>query len=268
MGDDAAERARRLAQQAWHRAWPQVRERLPTSISGAGVTADARLARQLARDAERARRAHALAVVQHRAAVVRRERVLVRSRKALPTWSVIGAAAGLATLPADGGATVVLAGIAGYGGVRATVAVRRLRHPPAVPPPPPGLPSVPPPAPDPHSASFPAVRRLAQAHQALRSLLPLVGPAGREVAEQAWSAAAEADNALRWQAARLSAAEPYRGVDGAVLAALEQGVQAQENLVQAVADLVAAGADPHGAARVQDLTDRLHGLAAGLREVR
>lgn len=267
MGEDGAERVRRLAQQAWERAWPQVRELLPES-AGRGRPPDARLARRIARDAERARRAHALAVAQHSSAVARRERVLRRSRRALPRWSAIGTIAAVAALPVDGGASLALVGVAGYGGVRAVVAARRLRNPPAVPPAPAAAPCGPPPPPHPRSAAFPAVRRLEQARGALHSLLPLVGPAGREVAEEAWSAAAEADGALRWQAARLAAAEPYRGVEPDVLAALESGVEAQERLVQAVADLVAAGADPHGAARLQDLTDRLHGLAAGLREVR
>jgi hypothetical protein len=46
------------------------------------------------------------------------------------------------------------------------------------------------------------------------------------------------------------------------------GVEAQERLVTAVADLVAACVDPHATARLQDATDALHGLAQGLREVR
>ena len=36
----------------------------------------------------------------------------------------------------------------------------------------------------------------------------------------------------------------------------------------AVADLVAASADPLASGRLQDATDALHGLAQGLREVR
>ena len=49
---------------------------------------------------------------------------------------------------------------------------------------------------------------------------------------------------------------------------LYAGVEAQERLVTAVADLVAACADPRASARLQDATDALHGLAQGLREVR
>jgi hypothetical protein len=268
MPDDASERARRLAQQAWQTAWPQVRQRLPEAVAGVQRPADARLARQMARDAENARRARARAEREHALALARRERVLRRSKRALPAGAVLGAGAGMATLPAEGGAALLLAGVAGYGGLRVAAAVRRLRNPPAVPPPPPALPAGPPPPPHPRSTAFPHVRRLEQARGALHSLMPLVGPGGREVAEEAWRAAAEADAALRWQAARLAAAEPYRGVDPAVLAALEDGVASQERLVQGLADLVAAGADPHGSERLQDVTDRLHGLAAGLREVR
>lgn len=268
MPDDASERARRLAQQAWQTAWPQVRARLPESVGSVQRPADVRLARQMARDAENARRARARAEREHALAVARRERVLRRSRRALPTWSVLGTAAAVATVPVDGGVTLLLAGVAGYGGIRAATAARRLQRPPAVPPAPPALAAGPPPPPHPRSAAFPPVRRLEQARGALHSLLPLVGPAGREVAEEAWHAAAEADVTLRWQAARIAAAEPYRGVDPDALAALEEGVACQERLVQGLADLVAAGADPHGSARLQDVTDRLHGLAAGLREVR
>jgi hypothetical protein len=122
--------------------------------------------------------------------------------------------------------------------------------------------------PPPHSAAFPAVRRLEAVREELRRLVPLVAPAGREAAEEAWLAASEADTALRWQAARLAAVEPHRGVDAELVRALEGGVGCQERLVVAVADLVAASADPLAAARLQDVTDRLHGLAQGLREVR
>ncbi|HWG94561.1 MAG TPA: hypothetical protein VNU66_10080 [Mycobacteriales bacterium] len=178
-----------------------------------------------------------------------------------------GAVGVAAAAPAAVAPTPVLLGLGAAAAARVAVAVARLRRPPAVPPAPPALPAGPPP-PHPRSAAFPSVRRLEQVRGALRSLLPLVGPAGREVAEEAWAAAADNDTALRWQAARLAAAEPHRGVDPAELARLEAGVAAQEGLVQAVADLVAASADPAAGARLQDVTDRLHGLAEGLREVR
>jgi hypothetical protein len=268
------EQARRLARAAWESAWPPVRDRLddrwgPGPATG-GLTrpADRRLARQLARDAERARLAQARALVEHQQAVARRDRVLRSSRRAVPRWSVIASGAAVATVPVDGGLSVALATLAAGGAARVAVAVRRLWRPPPVPPAP-ALPQPgPPPPPHPRSAAFPAVRRLEQVRGALQSLVPLVAPVGRPAAEEAWTVAAEADTALRWQAARLAAAEPHRGADPELLAALEAGVTAQEGLVQAVADLVAASADPRGAERLQDVTDRLHGLAAGLREVR
>jgi hypothetical protein len=272
-GDRRGEQARRLAraawESAWESAWPQVRDRLDER-AGTGLMrpADRRLARQMARDAEQARLAQARAAREHQQAVARRQRVLERSRRAIPTWSAISGGAALATIPVDGGLSVALATLAGAGAVRIGVAARRLWRPPPVPPAPPSLqPGLPPP-PHPRSAAFPAVRRLEHVRGALQSLVPLVAPAGREAAEEAWTVAAETDTALRWQAARLAAAEPHRGVDPQLLATLEEGVTAQERLVQAVADLVAASADPHGGERLQDVTDRLHGLAAGLREVR
>jgi phage shock protein A len=120
---------------------------------------------------------------------------------------------------------------------------------------------------DPRSAAWPAVRRLEQARAALSGLLPLVGPAGRAVAEEAWSAAAEADLELRWQAARLAAAEPYRGWTPPRWRRWRRGCRRRRARAGRRRP-GRAGADPRGAERVQDLTDRLHGLAAGLREVR
>ena len=87
------------------------------------------------------------------------------------------------------------------------------------------------------------------------------------MAAEAWAAAGEADAALRWQAARLAAVEPHRGADAHLMRSLYDGVAAQERLVGAVADLVAAS-DPLAVGRLQDATDALHGLAQGLREVR
>jgi hypothetical protein len=129
---------------------------------------------------------------------------------------------------------------------------------------------MPPPA---HSAAFPAVRRLEAVRAELYRLLPLVAPVGRKAGEEAWQAAAEADTALRWQAARLAAVEPHRGADPELLRHLEDGVACQEQLVTAVADLVAASADPLTRGRLQDATDALHGwrraaraaVTAGLR---
>ena len=232
----------------------------------AGV--DRQLARRLHRDARAAAKAQTRAELAHVRAVHRRERQLRRARKRLPRQAVVALGGALAYVPLNGffelsaGAVAV---VFGFGAVRSVGVL----HSPAPAPLPvlPALPAVPMPPP-PHSAAFPAVRRLEAVREELRRLVPLVAPAGREAAEEAWLAASEADTALRWQAARLAAVEPHRGVDEALLRALEEGVGCQERLVVAVADLVAASADPHATLRLQDATDRLHGLAQGLREVR
>lgn len=117
------------------------------------------------------------------------------------------------------------------------------------------------------SAAFPAVRRLEVVRTELTRLLPLVSPAGQQVAVETWAAAGEADAVLRWQAARLAAVESHRGADLELMGPLYAGVQRQEAVVVAVADLVAASADPLAQSRLQDATDALYGLAQGLREV-
>ena len=244
-------------------AWPHVRDRLDARLTGTG-----RDARRLAREAEQARRAHARAVQVHVAAVARREGVLRASRRALPGGLLVAGgstAASFLLFAPDG--TPLLWGLAAAGAARAAVAARRLARPPAVPPAPVPLQPLPP-APPSRSAASAAVVRLDRARLALQDLLPVVVPAGREVAEEAWHAAGQADAALRWTAARLAAAEPHRGPDPGLLAELEAGAAAQERLVDAVADLVAAGADPWARERLQDVTDRVQGLAAGYREVR
>jgi hypothetical protein len=252
--------ARRLAQRAWDaardRAWPQVRRH-----------DDHRLARRLTREAQAAQRAHAAAIEAHRSAVARRERVRRRSRRAVPIWTALAGGAAVAAVPLAGSPELAVGAVAVLGAGRVATAVWRLRRPPAVPPAP-SLPAPPPAPPPPRSAAFPAVRRLEQARATLQSLLPLVGPAGRAAAEEAWNAAADADTALRWCAARLAAAERHAGVDAGLLARLEAGVAEQERLVHAVADLVSASAHPHDTWRLQDVADRVHGLAMGLRAVR
>ena len=229
---------------------------------------DRQLAKRLHRDARAAARAQLRAEALHAREVQRRERRLRRARERLPRQAVVAVACGLATLPVTGWVDWPLGAVAlvyGLGAVR-SLGVLRSPEPPPLPvlPPAPAVPMPPPP----HSAAFPAVRRLEAVREELRRLVPLVAPAGREAAEEAWQAASEADTALRWQAARLAAVEPHRGLDADLLQALEDGVACQERLVVAVADLVAASADPLAAARLQDATDRLHGLAQGLREVR
>ena len=236
-----------------------------------GDDPDRRLAQRLTRDARLAAkvtaRAHALQV----RAVRRRQKAVARARRALP-WqggAVVGSTVWAVAL--DPGMSVgIPVGVVGFlamvGGIRS---VGLLWSPAPQPEQQPRLPAPPlAPPPDPRSAAWPAVRRLEAVRQELTRLLPLVSPAGRAAAEEAWHAAAESDAALRWQAARLAAVEPHRGPDQELLRPLYVGVEAQERLVTAVADLVAACADPRASARLQDATDALHGLAQGLREVR
>lgn len=226
---------------------------------------DRALARRLQRDALAMAKASARAERAHAKAVRRSEKRRRQARRRLPLQSVVALGAGVATVPADDPWAFGALGV-----VAALAAVRSLGHllapetPPAGVAPAPAVP-LPPPV---RSAAFPAVRRLEAVREELRRLLPLVAPAGREAAEEAWQAAAEADAALRWQAARLAAVEPHRGAEPALLHALAEGVACQERLVGAVADLVAASADPLAGSRLQDATDALHGLAQGLREVR
>ena len=229
---------------------------------------DRRLAKRLHRDARAAAKAQLRAELAHARAVRRRERRMRKAREALPGQVVAAVGLGLASWPVDGLFGPALGGAAFVFGLAAVRTVTVLRSPP--PPPLPVLPAAPAvPMPPPFtSVAFPYVRRLEAVREELRRLLPLVAPPGREPASEAWQAAAEADTALRWQAARMAAVEPHRAVDGDLLRSLEDGVRCSEQLVVAVADLVAASADPLATQRLQDAADALHGLAQGLREVR
>ena len=225
---------------------------------------DRRLARRLHREARAAEKVHARALREHGRAVARRERQVACARRKLPVQLVIVVAA---LVVAVGGPSWPFF-VAAIFALRALRSARWLARPPAVP----QLPAVPvpaaPPPPPPGSAAFPAVRRLEDARAALVRLVPLVAPAGREAAEEAWRAAGESHLALRWQAARLAAVEPHRGAEPELVDQLYSGVVAQERLVAGMADLVSASADPLATTRLQDATDALHGLAQGLREVR
>ncbi|CAA9355780.1 MAG: hypothetical protein AVDCRST_MAG07-3534 [uncultured Frankineae bacterium] len=228
---------------------------------------DRRLAKRLTREARLAAQASAHAHAKQVRAARRVERARLRARRALP-WQGGTVVASTALVVAGAGPDQAL-GVVGLlalvAGVRSVAAL--LRPPPqAVPALPPTPPVAPPP--DPRSAAWPAVRRLEGVRYELVRLIPLVAPVGRAVADEAWRAAGEADAALRWQAARLAAVEPHRGAEPELMRPLYAGVQAQERLVVAVADLVAASADPMATRRLQDATDALHGLAQGLREVR
>jgi hypothetical protein len=225
---------------------------------------DRRLARRLHREARAAAKVRARAERLHAQAVARRERQVACARRQLPFQAVVVAAALVFAL--SGHAWVFL--VAVLFGLRAARSGVMLVRPPAVPAPPIPPPASVPPPPPPGSAAFPAVRRLEDARAALLRLVPLVAPAGREAADEAWRIAAETHVALRWQAARLAAVEPHRGAEPALVDLLYSGVVAQERLVAGMADLVSASADPLATARLQDATDALHGLAQGLREVR
>lgn len=230
-----------------------------------GPLQDRRLAALRSRDARASAKAQQRRELAHAKAVRRREKAQARAREALPRHAVVALAAGVASWPLESGWGVLAVVASGIAGLRAYQDVCVLRRPPL--PPPAQLP-VALPSPHPRSAAYPAVRRLEVARAELTRLVPLIAPIGREAAAEAWHAAAEADGALRWQAARLSAVEPVRGLEQSVLEPLYDGVAAQERLVTAVADLVVASTDPLAVSRLQDATDALHGLAAGLREVR
>ncbi len=229
---------------------------------------DRQLARRLAREARAAAKEQVRAEIAYTKQVRRRERVLARARRGLPRQTLIAAGAAVATWPLDGGWVWLAMTTSAVAGLGAWNCLQTLRRPPEPAQPLAAAAPVLPPPPPRRSATFSAVWRLEVVREELRRLLPLVAPAGREVAEEAWRAAAEADAALRWQAARLAAAEPYGCADDALLGALFEGVACQERLVAGVADLVAASADPLGTRRLQDATDALHGLAQGMREVR
>ena len=226
---------------------------------------DRQLAEQLQRDARAAAKAAARAQASYAKAVRRRTRKVAKARRRLPFQSVLaGGASSYALLVEPGLLVGSVATVAALAAVRSVAVLLGPAPPPlrALP-----APAIAPPPPV-TSAAFPAVRRLEVVREELRRLLPLVSPAGREAAEEAWQAASEADSALRWQAARIAAVEPHRGAEPALMRTLEEGVRCQEKLVAAVADLVAASADPLASARLHDVTDALHGLAQGLREVR
>ena len=221
---------------------------------------DLRLARRLHRDARAQLRAQAALA----RAAQRHEQRRARARAALPRRVLLCLGTGLASIPADGALEVLTGACCAYAAVFAVRAFATLQSPPPPPPVAPALP-VPPPR---GSVAFPYLARLERVRVELCRLLPLVAPVGRAAAEQAWEAAAEADLALRWQAARVAAVEPHRPVEDDLLRSLEDGVCCQERLLAAVADLVAASADPLATWRLQEATDALHGLAAGLRELR
>ena len=236
-----------------------------------GLPTDRQLGKRLAKQARTAARAHEQSVLVHRRREGKRVRRAAKARRRLPVEVALAAGATLASVPAEGPVAVVAVVGAGLFGVRVLRSVSRLRRRPVPAPVQHDRPPLAPPPPT-RSVAFPPVRRLEAVRLQLERLLPLVSPAGRDVADQAWRAAGEADAALRWQAARLAAVEPHGGTTSATVATLLTpllaGVAAQERLVAAVAELVAASANPFAGDRLQDATDAVHGLAQGLRELR
>ena len=208
-------------------------------MSLSSLPPDRQLVRRLTREARSAAKAQQRVELARAKAVRRHAKAVRRARRELPSQLVLAVGAGVASIPLD----THWAWLAITAASVSALAAHR-------------------------SAAWPAVRRLEGVRAELTRLLPLVSPSGRDVAAEAWAAAGEADAALRWQAARLAAVEPHRGADDHLMRSLYGGVAAQERLVGAVADLVAASADPLAVGRLQDATDALHGLAQGLREVR
>ncbi len=205
---------------------------------------------------------------------VRHERAISRARAAV-RHRVISAA--VLT-----GGTVILVPYSGVGmldvfwvaaaagtGASAVLAARHVRW----------LERMPPPVRTPRrtSAARPAVDRLTRAGAALPPLLRRLGPATGDTATEA----AAADRSLRDLAASIDSLESavrvappgaHAGLVEAravLLARLDEGTVAYEGLVAAAAECVAvaAGSPDDGAQiRLQDATDRLHGLAIGLGE--
>jgi hypothetical protein len=144
------------------------------------------------------------------------------------------------------------------------------------PPPPPA----PGPLPPPESVARPAMERLQEREQVLADLVGHLGPAAGDTPRVAADAAA----ALRAHAARATSVDRARrgappaalpGVDAALAVLMQQlddGIAGYEALITALAEAVCATAtfhttDPLLAQRLQEATDALAGLAAGLREI-
>jgi hypothetical protein len=167
------------------------------------------------------------------------------------------------------------AGVLGVATVPAAVRAWRLSRlaPPALPP-------APVPLPPRGTPARPAMERLDERERVLADLFTHLG-AG---ADSARTVAADAAAGLRRHAARITTVDQARrgappesraALDiavGTLTGQLDAGVAGYENLVVAAADALSASAsfqagDPVLAARLQDATDDLAGLAAGLRDV-
>lgn len=226
-----------------------------------------------ARALRRRRRARRVAAVQSGLAVV-----------AGTVTAVIGSSAALE--PSEvvaGSVTAVLA----LGAGAATVRMVRL-HRTALPPAPPAPAAELPP---PGSAAREPLIRLARAEAGLADLLAVlerprhgVAVVAPETIESTRSAVAEAAAGLRGTAAAIRAVErATRGVRGsgpataapegvhdtvaALRSQLDAGVDEVCGLVSAAGAVVSAAGPGHRPAALADATDRLTGLAAGLREL-
>ncbi len=135
-----------------------------------------------------------------------------------------------------------------------------------------------PPLPRRGSAARPAMQRLVAQQRALDQLVDLLGPSASDTAAEADAAAIAlreySERIVAIEAARPAASgEQRRDVDaavGALVSRLESGVTAHGRLVAAAADAVAASSGPPDRValhRVAEETDRLSGLAIGLREL-
>lgn len=210
--------------------------------------------------------------------VQRHQRALGRAREVVRRRITIAAGLSAATaifLPYGGGVGLPDVGWAAATGAAVASAVwayRRLAEVRAYVPPPA--------APRRMSSARPAIDRLGRAVATLRALLARLGSAADGTASEA----ASAERSLRELAARVDAVEGaltvtpvevHAGLYDAratLLARLDEGTQAYELLVAAAAQCVAASAGDPGDAfarrRLEEATERLHGLAAGLLEVR
>lgn len=244
----------------------------------------------MARELERAKRAAALArraydsadsmrqaVTSYRDPAAKLRRRRKRARWGLAIRAAFTIALGVVTWNVLADGDYVLGsgvGAVAAAGVFATAgAARRVWHLERLPTPtrPPRLPAT-------RSVAREPMERLSAREQSLSKLLGLLGDSAGDTQVEADAAGA----ALRAHAERLVAVEtaladhghPSAELDETVrrlAGRLEEGVAAYERLVSATAEAVAAMGDgtpdPLAMQRLGDATDRLSGLAAGLREI-
>jgi hypothetical protein len=187
--------------------------------------------------------------------------------------AVIGSSPGLELSEVAAGSVTALAGLAA-----ATAAVRLIRLHRVPLPPQRGAPATLPP---PGSAAREPMVRLADAHAALTDLLGVLARSrhgvvmvAAETLESTRAAFAEATTELRGTADAIRALE--RAASGgpelldavtALRAQLDEGVDEACGLVSAAGAVVAAAGTDHRPAALAEATDRLTGLAEGLREL-